>query len=267
MIYRANGAIVDTGSYIDYDSICKSVNHRGYNSTAPENTLPAFQLSRQNGFIYVETDVQFTSDGVAVLLHDASINRTARNSDGTSISSTVNIADITYEQALTYDFGVWKSATYAGTKIPTLAQFLTLCKNLGLKPYLELKAGTQAQIEGIVDAVKAHGLAGKETYISFESSYLGYVKSYDATARLGLLGMPGAASSVSSLKTNYNEVFLDSNSVSSSLAESCKSAGVGYEVWTIDSASTVKSMDAYITGITTNGSIKAGQVLYDDNID
>lgn len=265
MIYNADGSMVDTGSYIDYDSIIKGVNHRGYNSVAPENTLPAFQLSRQHGFIYVETDIQFTSDGVAVCLHDASINRTARNADGTQLSSTVNIADITYEQALTYDFGIWKNVSYAGTKIPTLAQFLSLCKNLGLRPYIELKVGTEAQIQGIVDAVKNAGLKGKETYISFESSLLGYVKTYDNTARLGLLGQPGSASSAASLKTDYNEVFLDSNNTS--MASSCISAGVGYEVWTIDSASTVKGLDPYITGVTTNGSVIPGKVLYDDNID
>lgn len=87
-----------------------SVNHRGYNTIAPENTLPAYKLSRKMGFECVETDVAFTSDGVAVLLHDGTINRTARNADGTSISSSIDIGSITYDQALDYDFGIWKSA-------------------------------------------------------------------------------------------------------------------------------------------------------------
>ena len=78
-----------------------SVNHRGYSAIAPENTLPAYRLSKEKGFRYVETDVSFTSDGVPVLLHDASIDRT---SDGTG-----KIAEMTFEQVRQYDFGSWKS--------------------------------------------------------------------------------------------------------------------------------------------------------------
>lgn len=269
VLYDLDGNVIGSGgtsSGVDYDSIVKNVNHRGYNSVAPENTLPAFKLSRQNGFVYAETDVRFTSDDVAVCLHDESINRTARNSDGTQLSSTVNIADITYEQALTYDFGIWKNASYAGTKIPTFDEFLTLCKNLGLRPYIELKTGTQAQIEAVVDAVVAHGLKGKETYISFETTLLGYVKDYDATARLGFLdmGTPSLPRTAKNYLTGTNEVFL--NSSNKGRATDCIAQGIGYEVWTVDSSSVVLGLDPYITGVTTNGAIIPGKVLYDANI-
>lgn len=261
-IYNINGTPIAGGdSGIDYDFIIKTIHHRGYSAVYPENTIPAFKGSKTAGANYVETDVRFTSDGVAVLLHDESINRTARNSDGTQLSSTVNIADITYEQSQTYDFGIWKGSAYAGTKIPTLTEFLTLCKNIGLKPYIELKVGTQAQIEGIVDAVTAAGLKGRATYISFTSSLLGYVKTYDDHARLGFLGMGGSTNTAASLKTEYNEVFMDDSN--KTMAASCISKGIGYEVWTIDSASTVEGLDPYITGVTTNGGINAGKIRHD----
>lgn len=266
-LYDIDGNVIGSGggsTGVDYDSIMRGVNHRGYSISAPENTLIAFKMSKQAGFNFVETDVRFTSDGTAVCLHDASINRTARNADGTALSSTVNIADITYEQALTYDFGIWKGSSYAGTKIPTFDEFLTLCKNIGLRPYIELKVGTQAQIEAVVDAVKAHGLKGKETYISFEGTLLDYVKNHDDTARLGLLGMPGSVSSAANKLTGKNEVFLSSNG--KTMASQCIAAGIGYEVWTIDSAATVRELDPYITGVTTNGTIIPGKVLYDANI-
>ena len=66
-VYNINGTnIADGGTSINYDATVTAVNHRGYNTVAPENTLPAFKLSKINGFNIVETDVQFTSDGVAV---------------------------------------------------------------------------------------------------------------------------------------------------------------------------------------------------------
>ena len=275
-VYNINGSRIDesggTVQGTNYDATVKGINHRGYNTTAPENTLPAYKLSKSNGFFYVETDVSFTSDGVAVLLHDNTINRTARNADGTEISETINISDITYEQALAYDFGIWKGLEYAGTKIPTLDQFLTLCKNIILHPYIELKSNgdyTQAQVEGIVDAVEKHGLKEHVSYISFNSTYLTYIKNYDTSARLGLVasgtGSDGMISKASGLKTTDNEVFLDTYDKSDTWIQKCISAGLPLEIWTVDSAEIIRTMNPYISGVTSN-SLIAGKVLYDANI-
>lgn len=127
--------------------------HRGARQTAPENTMPAFILARELGFKYVETDVRYTSDGVPVLIHDATINRTARNADGTTISTEINIADITYAEALQYDFGIYKGSQYAGTKIPTLAEFLFWCKATGTIPVLEQKLRSLQQVDAVIDAL------------------------------------------------------------------------------------------------------------------
>ena len=242
----------------------KGVNHRGLNGTYPENTLPAFIGSAKAGFKYVETDVQFTSDGVAVLLHDNSINRTARNSDGTPLSSTVNIADITYEEALEYDFGIWKGEEFAGTKIPTLTEFLALCRNLGLCPYIELKVGTSSQIAQLVDMTMQYNMQDKCTWISFLSSLLGYVSAEYGKARLGYVVSSVTSSTVANaigLKNGTNEVFIDSSTRTSAEILLCKNANIPLEVWTIDSASTIKALDRYISGVTSN-SQDASRLLY-----
>ena len=113
----------DATNNIKPHDVVRSINHRGWYS-APENTIPAYKASKQNGFSIVECDVRFTSDGIPVLLHDATINRTARNADGTTISETISIGSITYSEALEYDFGIYKNAQYAGTKskVATFAQ-------------------------------------------------------------------------------------------------------------------------------------------------
>ena len=68
-----------------------AVNHRGYSLTAPENTLSAYKLSRRMGFAYAECDVAFTSDGVAVLLHDGTVDRT---SNGTGSITSLTLAEV-----------------------------------------------------------------------------------------------------------------------------------------------------------------------------
>lgn len=252
----------------DVNTNINSINHRGYNTIAPENTLPAYRLSRKKGFRIVETDVCFTSDGVAVLLHDTTINRTARNADGTEISETINIADITYEQALTYDFGIWKSSDFAGTKIPTFEEFLILCRNLGLHPYIEVKVGTQAQIESLVDMVRDCGMKGKVTWISFINDKLTYIKDYDNEARLGKVVNSINATVITNatnLKTTDNEVFIDSASYTADEIALCKNADIPLEIWTIDNPDLLASIDPYITGVTSDNTI-AGARLYNNSL-
>ena len=247
--------------YINYDSNVKAVNHRGYSTTAPENTIPAYILSKQKGFTYVECDVSFTSDGVPVLLHDSTIDRT---SDGSG-----SISSMTYAEALTYDFGSWKSSEYTGTKIATFEEFIMTCKGLGLHPYIELKSNgnyTQEQITEIVDMVKACGMDGKVTYISFTSTFLEYVKSADGKARLGYLAdvTDTTIATALALKTGENEVFMDvsyANATDEKVAL-CIENDLPLEIWTVNTQSVIENMNDYITGVTSDNLI-AGKILYD----
>ncbi|WP_051656802.1 glycerophosphodiester phosphodiesterase family protein [Butyrivibrio sp. AE3004] len=248
----------------------KSINHRGYNVIAPENTIPAFELSARMGFDYVEADISFTKDDMPVLLHDETINRTARLRNGKSVSKgNIYISDITYEEALKYDFGIWKNQKYKGTKIPTFEEFLLFCKRNRIHPYIEIKDNGKDYIKHIkrlVDMVKHIDLCTGVTWISFHYEYLECVKKLDSKARLGLLTacLPGTELKIikqaNSLQTGENEVFLDImlSSVSNALITQCKKNNVPLEVWTIAKADEVVKLNPYISGITTN------QIHYND---
>lgn len=264
--YALNGYKMGVPSENPY---VKAINHRGW-TDAPENTLPAYKESKKHGFNYVETDIQFTSDDVPVCLHDPTINRTARNADGTAISSTINVYDATYEQLLQYDFGIYKNSKYAGTKIPTFEGFLMLCRNLGLCAYIELKSDgqyTESQVAGLVNTVKQFAMEKHATWISFSTTLLGYVKTSDPNARLGLLtnGTPDVTIA-ESLKTQTNEVFIDAQyTIEDTYINNCINAGIPLEVWTVDNQSTVIDLNPYISGVTSNKVI-AGEVLQTDSI-
>ena len=247
-----------------------SINHRGFNTVAPENTLPAYRLSKRNGYKMVECDVSFTSDGVAVLLHDYTINRTARNADGTALTDVIPISSITYEQALSYDFGVWKGQEWAGTKIPTLAEFVTLCRNIGLHPYIEIKeAGlTQENVYAIVDIVRNCGMAQKVTWISFSSDALEFVLTKNPKARVGLLvnSIDSAAITMAqSLMSDTNDVFIDSSSYTSAEIELCQNADMPLEVWNFATMDAIAGLPTYVSGITSDIYV-ASYVLYQSNI-
>ena len=275
--------------------VVKGIIHRGYNYStsasgtfvinntdgAPENTLPAYVLAAKKGFKYVETDVSFTSDNVPVLLHDETINRT---SNGTGA-----IASLTLAQAQSYKFnrinysGVSETISgYDDVTIPTFEDFLELCRNLSLHPYVELKmnAYTEAQVKIIVDMVEESGMKGNVTYISFDATYLGYVKNYDANARLGYLREnvnsgtypldATAVATAQSLKTGSNEVFIDAYAYSDAACQMCLDAGIPFGTWGTcstanDTEATIIGLNPYITEVTSN-KWDAGKVLYENAI-
>lgn len=241
----------------------RSVNHRGY-GTAPENTLSAYRLSREMGFDTVECDVSLTSDGVAVLLHDATIDRT---SNGTGA-----IGEMTFQEVRAYDFGSWKSADYAGEQIPSFDEFIALCRNLGLHPYIELKSSggyTQDDIDALVSTVKQYGMIDKVTWISFTCNYLIYVRNAHSAARLGFVVGEVTESTIEDareLKNDENDVFIDGMSttaspISDDAVDLCFAAGIPLELWGLDTAAEVAAANPYVSGFTTD-TVVAGAEIY-----
>jgi len=106
--------------------------HKGVSTENPENTMPAFLSAAEQGYDTIELDVGVTKVLQFVLLHDDTINRTARNADGSELTETIYLKDLTYEEALTYDFGCWFSKKFTGTKIPLLSDVLLVAKEQGI---------------------------------------------------------------------------------------------------------------------------------------
>jgi glycerophosphoryl diester phosphodiesterase len=148
--------------------------HRGGGATAPENTLPAISAALAAGFDYVEVDVALTADRHPVLMHDATVDRTT---DGHGRLSTLTLAEV---QAL--DAGSWFDAEYAGTRVPTFAEFLDVLDASGHRALIELKGEWDAAaVESAVAELTARGLERRVA-----------VSSFDART----LAMAGAASTV-----------------------------------------------------------------------
>lgn len=237
-----------------------SINHRGYNTIEPENTLPAYILSKRMGFDVVETDVAFTLDNVAVLLHDRSINRTANNIDGTAISGTVNIDSINYSALSNYTFNKTRP-TRPNCSCPTLEEFLLLCKDLGLHAYIEIKEpfNTETNVNSIVDIVRECGMRKNVTYISFSKDALVYVKNKEPKARLGLVCMSLSNTIVTdaiSLKSTNNEVFVDTRITDTGIGNYVSSLAdedIALEVWEGDiTPYQLDNLHKYISGVTCN---------------
>lgn len=107
------------------------IGHRGASGVAPENTLPAWAEARAQGARWVECDVVLSADGIPVLFHDDTLDRTT---DGHG-----PLADQPLAALRRLDAGGWFHPRFAGTPLPTLAEALAAAVHLGLGVNVELK--------------------------------------------------------------------------------------------------------------------------------
>ena len=241
----------------DYFNI-NSVNHKGY-FMAPENTLAAYRMSVAKGFNMVECDVRFTKDGVPVLLHDSSVDRT---SDGEG-----DILDLTYDEVKEFDFGSWKGIEYVGEKIPTFEEFMNLCRDLSIRPYVEIKyASGDEQIQQLLYLAMRYGMIDKVTWISFDIEYLKSVLKYCSFARLGYIVRSITQEECETIKeiSLYNNAFFDCKyqNLDSAAIEMCMRNNIPVEVWTINKEKDIINLDPYVSGVSSD-MLHAGRILFD----
>lgn len=102
--------------------------HKGVECEYPENTMPSFLAAVQQGYEMIELDLGVTKDEKFIVMHDEELNHTARLPDGSPLPEKVCISDITYEEALFYDFGLSFSEEFRGTRIALFEDVLALTK-------------------------------------------------------------------------------------------------------------------------------------------
>ena len=166
------------------------VAHRGYSAVAPENTLPALVAAVLAGATFVEFDVRTTADGVPVVIHDRTVDRTT---DGAG-----PVDELTLAEVRGLDAGTWFSSAHAGARVPLLSEALDL-----LMPYvlpagaapagavellLEIKRpATLTEVETILGQVADRGLFDRTVVQSFDPDVVRLVRAVAPGVRRGLL--------------------------------------------------------------------------------
>lgn len=208
--------------------------HRGDRSGAPENTIAALQRAIDSPLEFVETDISRSSDGVPVLFHDRTLKRTT---DGTG-----PLAEKTLAELKALDAGSWFSTAYAGERIPTLEEFLTILVPSGKKALLELKGyWSLDDLTVVTELIEAAGVGDRVIFMSF---HLGSLSSAAALApaipRVAILrSLPedvvGYARSVEVIGVVTESALLRARP---GLVDEIHSAGLGVMVYTLNSVET-----------------------------
>ena len=147
--------------------------HRGVNmryAAAGENSLEAIRLAKRAGFKAIETDVRLTADSVLVAMHDHSLRRTCLNPDGSRVDKSFKVADFTMEQ-LKRDFVLRSPKQEMRTQIPTLEEYLKVCKEEDLLVFIEPKLNDPTGCHYLDIMACADTIFGRGNYIITSNNF------------------------------------------------------------------------------------------------
>lgn len=193
------------------------IGHRGAAGHAPENTLAAIRKGIALGVDFVEVDVRRTEDGVLVVLHDETVNRTT---NGKGRVDRLCLRDIE------------KLNAGNGEHIPTLEEVLKVAAGeTGLMLELKIRGAAQQTVE----AVRGAGFRDSVIYASFLHDELKHVRTVDPEASLMVLfGGLSRASVARAIKYGPSYVGFRHDKATRRLVDSFHSAGLLVFVYTVD---------------------------------
>jgi glycerophosphoryl diester phosphodiesterase len=136
------------------------IGHKGAAAVAPENTLASFRAALAAGAPAVECDLHATRDGVPVVIHDATVDRTT---DGSGRIEDMTAAEV---RALDASFGM---EAFRGERIPTLEELLALVAG---RAAISLEYKAMAAVEASVPILRRHDAARWCTAWAFNADVL-----------------------------------------------------------------------------------------------
>ena len=254
-----------------------NIAHRGARSLAPENTLLAARRAVAMGADMWELDVAMTADGVLVVIHDDTLERTSNAREVYPDRAPWGVHEFTFEELRKLDYGAWfverdpfgqiadnvitagDLALYSQVPIPTLEEALGFTKeyrwkvNVGIKD-LTGKPGDAQVVEQVTALVERLNMTGSTMISSFNHDYIVRSKAANAeilTAALieapvsdpvGVLGSTGAAALNPSLELATRE-----------LVREVRDAGFDVYVWTVNEEEDMRRLLEYgVSGIFTD---------------
>ncbi|WP_223829673.1 glycerophosphodiester phosphodiesterase [Paenibacillus arenilitoris] len=226
------------------------VAHRGWSGDAPENTMAAFRLAMTDpGIAIIELDVHLSKDGVPVVMHDHTLDRTS--------NGTGPIKAYTVEELREFDAGGWFSPGFAGERIPTLEEVLELAKGR-IKLHVELKAlgdeypGIE---EAVIACIRRQDMEDEVVLSSFNHDSMKKAKELAPSIRTGLIFLGKPTLLAEQLRyTGATSISMHHAFATRALVDEMAEHGIDFGVWTVDDAATLARLagDYPNLRITTN---------------
>jgi glycerophosphoryl diester phosphodiesterase len=217
--------------------------HRGASRIAPENTMAAFAAAVGLGADGLELDIHLSRDGVPVVIHDESLERTT---DGRGL-----VADANLKQLQKLDAGGWFSPEFMGESLPTLAEVLSVFSGK-LRLNFELKEFSAGV--AVLSLLRQHSDA-EVVISSFDYDLLKGLRSLDESLPLAVLFDDG----------NWRQAVRFANEISACafhpaknlvchrMVAACRKLALPVSVWTVDQEEQARSLVRMgVSGLFTN---------------
>ena len=238
-------------SAVNIDEITLTA-HRGLSAIEPENTLPAFKAACEAKYNYVEFDIEPTSDGKWIVMHDDDLRRTT-NGHGKITERT--LAEVS---ALKIDNGA-NIENYTDLRVPTFEETMALLDRYypNTKPMIEINSIGKNNLDSLIEFFKDYAARGRSTIvISFDKDIIDTLYKECPEQTYWLLTSELSDEAVDFCKNhgNMRAAFNGNNAKNTdSVINAAIDAGIPLAAWTVDSPDTLKNLyDLGVRYFTTN---------------
>lgn len=222
--------------------------HRGASSRAPENTLAAFRAALEAGADGIELDVHLSRDGVPVVLHDETLERT------TSGRGAVAALPVAALQRL--DAGAWFAPRFRGEPLPTLEQVLDW---VGGRVRLNIEIKSAAAGAAVLELLRAYPRV-RPLLSSFDHSLLERLRQCSPQLPLAFLTESRfwRRALRRAVDCRAESLHPRQDLVSRPLLAACRRAGLAVYPWTVDDTKRMEALRrAGVDGLFTNDPSRA----------
>ncbi len=230
----ANGVISASASqvttlinkHLEEDSLTRTpiiVGHRGNPTQAPENSISGFWSAYRNGADVFELDVEITSDGHIIVMHDNTINRTT-NYTGTKTVNQMTLAEIKQYRLLAND------GTVSNEQIPTLVEVCEEFQDTDIRIFVEFKGSNSSNVPATCKVLNNYGYGHKVDVISFSANFIKQTNTEFpgmSTAHLYMPTLSNGTTKENALYSLVNDIY-ECQKIDAALSPACTIVAGGY---------------------------------------
>ncbi len=228
------------------------IGHRGASARAPENTLAAFDLALEDGADGVEFDVRLTRDGVPVVIHDATLKRTALREGRVESLASAELLETDAGSWFNQRFPSLAEDRFARERVPTLAQVFERLGPRAPLLYVEMKCDEPSSYAplaaAVVRLVREHEMTALAVVKCFAHEAIREVKRLDSHIRTAALFEPRLSRPyvpprkivAEALACGADEISLHHTLARRTVVEAARRQGLATLTWTVDSPSWLK---------------------------